>query len=234
MTWSDEHCVMLCREILAVNPFTGSKKGSLQRGAKWKLIADNLLAIEKPKFKVDARAVREKYASLSGKLRDKLKAEERETGTNPENSEMEDALEELLEQEEEAEKVQKEDSDVKKSKDDADRSKAEKMRKRAMQSLGESSKKDDDDDEDDECLALKKKKRRSNGSDTLMFLREKSEVMQEIKKEELDMKKKEMELQEKKHDDYLKVIMTQQQQQSQQFQNFQTMMMAMMNRLTEK
>jgi hypothetical protein len=48
------------------------------------------------------------------------------------------------------------------------------------------------------------------------------------------MKKKDMELQEKKHDDFLKVMMAQQQQQSQQSQNFQTMMMAMMNRLTEK
>ena len=132
---------MLCREILAVNPFTGTKKGSVQRGSKWKLIADNLIAIEKPKFKVDARAVREKYASLSSKLRRKLKAEERESGTNPENSEMEDALEELIELEEESEKVQKEENDEKQSKADSDRGKAEEMRKRAMESLGESSKK---------------------------------------------------------------------------------------------
>lgn len=114
---------MLCREILAENPFTGNKKGSLQRGAKWKSIADNLMAIERPKFKVDSRAVREKYASLSGKLKSKLKAEEKESGTNPEHTETENALEELLELEEEAENSQKQNSDDKNmmNKHDADR-----------------------------------------------------------------------------------------------------------------
>jgi hypothetical protein len=69
MTWTEEHCRLLCREIIANNPFTGTRKGSVQRGANWKLVADNLMAIE-PTFKVDTRAVREKCASLAGKLRD--------------------------------------------------------------------------------------------------------------------------------------------------------------------
>ena len=30
--WTDEHDKLLCREILAVDPFIGSKKGTPQRG----------------------------------------------------------------------------------------------------------------------------------------------------------------------------------------------------------
>ena len=89
MLWSDEH---YCREIVAVNPFSGTRKGSIQKGANWKAIADNLMAVEKPKFKVDARAVREKYGYLVGKLRNKLKEEKKASGIDTEMTEVEEAL----------------------------------------------------------------------------------------------------------------------------------------------
>jgi hypothetical protein len=231
MTWTEKHCRLLCREILAINPFTGTRKGSVQRGANWKLVADNLMAIEKPKFKVDTRAVREKYASLAGKLRNKLKEEEKESGIDPEMSEVEEALEEIMELEEEAERVQKQGTDEKKKNNDADRATAENMRKRAMQTLGESSSKKGVDDEETET---KKKKRRYNGSDTLMFLREKNEMQQDVKKQEVELRKKEIELQEKKHDDFLQMMMAQQQQHTKQMQDFQAMMVAIMARVAQK
>ena len=37
MYWTEEHDRLMCREILAVDPFTGTKKGTVQRGAKWKI-----------------------------------------------------------------------------------------------------------------------------------------------------------------------------------------------------
>ena len=43
-----------------------------------------------------------------------------------------------------------------------------------------------------------KRKRRSNSSDTFVYLREKNEILQEMRKEELDLKKKEIEQQDKK------------------------------------
>ena len=45
------------------------QKGTVQKVAKWKLIADNLLEILEPKFKVDSRAVRDRYQLLAQKLR---------------------------------------------------------------------------------------------------------------------------------------------------------------------
>ena len=68
MYWTEEHDRLMCREILAVDPFTGTKKGTVQRGAKWKIIADHLLDILEPKFKVDLRAVRDRYQLLAQKL----------------------------------------------------------------------------------------------------------------------------------------------------------------------
>jgi hypothetical protein len=61
-------------------PFYCDKKGTVQRGAKWKEIVDNLMKIEIPKFKVDTRAVRDRYTLLSQKLKRKLREEEQASG----------------------------------------------------------------------------------------------------------------------------------------------------------
>ena len=86
MFWTEEHDKLMCREILAVDPFTRTKKGTVQRGAKWKEVVDNLMAIDSPKFKVHVKAVRDRYNLISRKLREKLK-EERASGieTNDRN-----------------------------------------------------------------------------------------------------------------------------------------------------
>ena len=34
MVWNNVHDEILCREILVVDPFTGTKKGTVTRGAK--------------------------------------------------------------------------------------------------------------------------------------------------------------------------------------------------------
>ena len=66
--WTEEHDRLMCCEILAVDPFTGTKKGTVQRGAKWKIITDNLLEILEPKLKVGPRAVRDHYQFLAQKV----------------------------------------------------------------------------------------------------------------------------------------------------------------------
>ena len=43
MTWSTVHDEMLCQEILVVvDPFTGTKKGTVARGTKREEVAENL------------------------------------------------------------------------------------------------------------------------------------------------------------------------------------------------
>ena len=65
MTWSTVHGEMLCREILVVvDPFTGTKKGTVARGTKWEEVAENLNKIQQVYFKFDQRAVRDRYYLL--------------------------------------------------------------------------------------------------------------------------------------------------------------------------
>ena len=53
-----EHIVILCREILIEEPYQ-FKHGSRERGRCWDKIANSLNAMERPKFAVDQRGVRD-------------------------------------------------------------------------------------------------------------------------------------------------------------------------------
>ena len=206
MFWTDSHDNLMCREILAVDPFTGTKKGTIQRGAKWKEVADNLMEIDSPKFKVHVKAVRDRYNLISRKLREKLKAEKKASGIETDMTETEQALEEITEREDEAENEESNVNEAKAKEKQADKAKAEDIRKIAMERLGETKKRKADEEN------TGKKKKRSNGNDTIVYLREKNEMLQQLKKEELEMKKKEVELEGKKHEDMMRLIHNQQQQ----------------------
>lgn len=130
MVWSALHDEMLCREILVVDPFTGTNKSTVARGTKWEEVAQNLNKIQEVYFKVDKRAVRDRY-NLSKELRTKLKTEERESGIKTDMTEVEVALEELIEKEDAAETEQRVVDSQKKMKDSQDRENAENIRKKA-------------------------------------------------------------------------------------------------------
>ena len=72
MVWSTAHDEMLCREILVTDPFTGTRKSTVARGTKWEEVAENLNQIQQIYFKVDKRAVRDRYNLLSKELRKKI------------------------------------------------------------------------------------------------------------------------------------------------------------------
>ena len=187
MTWSTVHDEMLCREILVVDPFTGTKKGTVARGTRWEEVAENLNKIQQIYFKVDKRAVRDRYNLLSKELRNKLKREEKE---RTDMTEVEMALEELIEKEDAAETEHRVVENQKKVKDSQDRENAESVRKKAMERLGQTQKRKADEGENEG----KKKKKRSSGSDTLNFLREKNEQVQEMQKQELELKRQQLEV----------------------------------------
>jgi len=131
MVWSALHDEMLCREILVVDPFTGTNKSTVARGTKWEEVAQNLNKIQEVYFKVYKRAVRDRYNLLSKELRTKLKTEERESGIETDMTEVEVALEELIEKEDAAETEQRVVDSQKKMKDSQDRENAENIRKKA-------------------------------------------------------------------------------------------------------
>ena len=220
MVWSTVHDEMLCREILVVDPFTGTKKSMVARGTKWEQVAENLSKIQQVYFKVDKRAVRDRYNLLSKELRNKLKNEEKESGIETDMTEVEMALEELIEKEDAAETEQRVADNQKKMKDSQDRENAENIRKKAMERLGQTQKRKSEGDENE----VKKRKKRSSGSDTLNFLREKNEQVQEMQKQELEVKRQQLEVESKKQDNFMQMMLNQQQQQQKQMQDFQAMM----------
>lgn len=233
MDWTNEHDLCLCQEILVLEPFK-VKKGSVARGQIWDNIAKNLNSLKVPKFKVNKRGVRERYTLLVDKFKDKMREEELGSGMETDLNEVEMAIEEIVEKETLAESETESNSTKKK----ADNAKATEMRNRAMENMSSTQKrnatsskqKDDDDDETED----KPKKTRRSGSDTIAYLREKNEMMQQMKMEELEIHKQRAETENKKQDevrqqhaDLMKVLMQQNKQQQDQMQAFQQMFASM-------
>ena len=73
MIWNEEKDELLCREIFAVDVFSGTKRTTVARGAKWEKVAENLNKQQDVFFKVDKRAVRDRYNNLSRELTKKIK-----------------------------------------------------------------------------------------------------------------------------------------------------------------
>ena len=240
MSWREIHDEMLCREVLVVDPFTGTKRGTVGRGAKWEQVAENLNKIQLVYFKVDKRAVRDRYNLLSKELRNKLKNEERASGIETEMTDVEVALEEIIEKEDAAEREVKIVDNQKKMKDSIEKENAENIRNKAMERLGQTQKR-----KADEAESAGRKKRRSSGSDTVNFLREKNEQVQLMHKEEMELRRQELDVESKKQDNFMQMMLTQQQIQQKQMQEFQVMvghqakqqndlMLALVSKLIEK
>ena len=247
MVWTEAHDNMLCREIIANDPFTGSKKGTIQRSAKWSEIADNLMSImnmNEP-FKVDKRAVRERYNLLAEKFRRKLKQEEKASGIECHMTECEQALECIIEKEDASEMMQKENTDKQKEKVTAERAAAEEVRQKAMEKLSTTKKRMESQDGND---INNPKKRRSSGSETIVFLREKNEQQLKMAQAEMELRQKQIDLDGQRHTEMMtsmqqqqqlqlqsfQLFMAQQQQQQQQFQQQQNELMVKMFEMIPK
>ena len=86
----------------------------------------------------------------------------------------------------------------------------------AMESLG-TTKRRKGDEKENSVDCKQPKKRRSTGSETVAFLREKSEKERQGRAEEMELRKAQFELEQKKHNDFLQLLQQQQQQQMQAF-----------------
>ena len=189
MEWTTTHDVSLCREIL-VEEFYKFKKGSNERGRIWTQISENLNSVTTVKFKVNQRAVRERFDLLLGRFRQQSREEAKASGISPEQTELDALLEEISEREKLAESTRESCS----SKNvETDRKKAEEMRAQALERVGETKKRANED-----CERKAKRQRRS-GADVTEFLREKSEKELKIREEELALKAREVENEKEKH-----------------------------------
>ena len=193
MRWSEEHDLILCREILMIQPYQ-YRSGSKESGSAWTCISSELNNIAEVKFNTSQKSVRDRYKLLLDKHNKKMRAQLGASGSNEVPTELDDILENIKGEAETFihgfEKAAEEMSAKKK----ADTENAEEIRQKAMEGLkrkrstGSSSSTSSpiDDESPKRC-------KRNNGSETLIYLRSKAEQEFKLRQDELELKKAELE-----------------------------------------
>ena len=211
MYWTEQHNIILCREVVFQNPYV-YKKGTPQCSETWKKIVDVLNKCDSPQFNVDHRAIRDHINVLVNKYKKKIRAEERASGISPdEPSELDDLIQQIIALEESSP------TDTC-SKDKADKGKAEDARMKAMERLSQSKKRASEGAKGGED---KPKRTRRKTGDAMEFLKERAQKSVEIREKELELEKgrQEQQLQvQQQQADMLKLMHQQQQRQFQQQQ----------------
>ena len=180
MVWNGDKDILLCREILVVEPYRHKEK-TRERGVSWTQISDNLNLI--PGFTVNIRAVRERFKLLEGKYKKKNNEELKATGISPDISELDTLLEEIIAR---IKEVTFEDDGNKKKEQD-EKKLGEDIRMQAMETFAETRFRKPEDD------VPSKKKKRTSGNETVSFLRERMANEEAYRERELDLKKKSQE-----------------------------------------
>ena len=102
MYWTEQHNIILCREVVFENPYL-YKKGSPQRSETWKKIVDVLNKCPPSQFNVDHRAIRDHINVLVNKYKKNIRADERASGISPdEPSELDEQIQQIIAIEESA------------------------------------------------------------------------------------------------------------------------------------
>ena len=122
MNWTPLHDLVLCKEIIFVNPYSAKKK-SIQRSALWQKIAENLNSVKDPCFIVEKRSVRDHIAILIQRFKRQQAQELRESGTTPQQIELDAAIDQIIAMEESSDTDQQEMNDDNSGKVEADRKK---------------------------------------------------------------------------------------------------------------
>ena len=234
MRWTEQHNLAFVSEMIALEPWI-HKHGSPERGETWKKVADNLNALVYPCFKVSQRSVRDRYSLLERKHKSKVRAEERASGISPEESQLDEAMANIISQFEDFDQDHEKASSEKKKKAQEDIAKAEEMRHQSLETFKESHNRADNGEP-------APKRKRASGSDALSYLRDareqdmkerkkELEKQQQIQMEEMKLKRQAQEQKQKEREamimmqqQHFQLIMQQQQQQT-------TLMMNLMEKV---
>ena len=190
MEWTEDHDVILLREILASDLFS-FKKGSVARGERWESITEKLNQVKTLSFHLkDKRAVRDRWVLLQKKYKAKMHQEETASGISVDDmSEIDVLLEELVGKEESLNKV----GDAQSRKQKEDKSKAEDIRQKALERYSETKRRKSTEN-GDECEEKPKRQRRSARTEPLVeFMQEKVKTERELRQQELDLRRLEQE-----------------------------------------
>ena len=136
MTWTYNHDILLCREILVEEPYR-FKAGTRDKGQAWETIANNLNGNNTEcRFVVNQRGVRDRYTNLEKSFTRKMAAEERASGINAEPTDLDLAIESIIERSEGAHDMARNDENKKKQAEQ-EKETAESIRQRSMDRLAE-------------------------------------------------------------------------------------------------
>ena len=131
--------MLLAREMLTIEPYK-CKNGSRESGHAWDLIAANLNSVHALRFRVSQKSVRDRATIFLKNFKLKIREEEKASGIEVEElSELDLALEEIIEKEKAANAQLDLEESVRKN-ELQDKANAEEMRLQAMEKLGESKK----------------------------------------------------------------------------------------------
>jgi hypothetical protein len=139
MKCSDSHDILFAREVL-VSSLYETRNGSPERGKVWNEIAENLNKLESPKFHVSKRSLRDRLNLLINRYKAKVREEDLASGISPDDDELSSMLEEICDKEEEW--MHNPPCESKRKKAEQDKVTAEEMRKKAMETVGETKKKE--------------------------------------------------------------------------------------------
>ena len=144
-----------------------------------------------------------------------MRDEEKESGIDIDLSDIEKTLEGIVEKEAVVEEI------AQNNKKKVNCAKVAEMRQRALENLGRSQKRQRKDEVENETAA--RVKRRRSGSDTVAYLREKKDLVQKWKMEEMQLQKQRLEAEsekkeqsKKQHPDLMQVMQQQTKQQQEQ------------------
>ena len=135
MEWTDEHDLLMLREMVVSDVFSFKKGSGVSRGDAWDSMAEKLNQIDSPQFRIkDKRGVRERWVLLRRKFSSKIREEEAASSVVIEDlTEKEVLIEQLIERED----TIKPDDNRPSVQQKNDSDKAEDIRKEAMESMGE-------------------------------------------------------------------------------------------------
>ena len=188
MKWTEDHDLTLCGEVLLQEPFKHAKN-SEERGEIWGQVAVNLNSLASPTFKVSKRSVRDRLTLLQAKYKEKIKEEERASGIDCEETQLDTAVEEILDKEKAADMERNEQAGTLTKQHQSEKASAEEVRRQAMERLGKTQKRNADMEEG---KPSKRGKRRS--SDAVEYLKEKFELESKLRKDEMEFKKNEQKM----------------------------------------
>ncbi|XP_033095916.1 uncharacterized protein LOC117100359 [Anneissia japonica] len=117
VVWNDSKDISLLKEMIVTNPFS-YKERTRERGQMWQSVASNLNAMWETD-KTDSRGYREQYNLLKTKHVKKMNKEEKASGISPKETEVDKAMEELVNLEKESETSSLPSDNIKKEKEDA-------------------------------------------------------------------------------------------------------------------